>query len=71
MKIYVFSSFSEPSAKYYTFDPTGGNLPAVYAPWRNVTIGTMLRLSDPMAQAMHRDGYFCVSGREATPVKDL
>jgi hypothetical protein len=70
MKIYVFSSFSEPSVKYYTFDPTGGNLPAEYAPWRDVTIGTMLRLSDPMAQAMHRDGYFRVSGREATSDQD-
>jgi hypothetical protein len=70
MKIYVFSSFSEPSVNYYTFDPTGGNLPADYAPWRNVTMETMLRLSDPMARAMHRDGYFCVSGREATPHKD-
>jgi hypothetical protein len=67
MKIYVFSSFSEPSIKYYTCDPTGGNLPADYAPWRDVTIETTLRFSDPMARAMHRDGYFCVSGRDATP----
>jgi hypothetical protein len=67
MRIYAFSSFSEPSVKYYTFDPTGGNLPMDYAPWRDVTSETMLRFSDPMAQAMRRDGYFRVSGRDATP----
>jgi hypothetical protein len=64
MAIFIFSSAVEPSIKCYTCDSTGKNLPAPYAPWRNVSrIGTS-SLCDPVAKAMQRDGYFCVTRKD-------
>ena len=60
MQIYTFSSVIGPAVIYYTFDPTGDNLPYLLAPWRDISHETELLFSDQMAQVMQRDGYYRV-----------
>jgi hypothetical protein len=64
MQVYLFASERHVSASALTSDGTGGNLPADYAPWRPINGGNAMAIStvsDPIAAAIGRDGYFLLS----------
>jgi hypothetical protein len=66
MHVYIFASDSHPSVSAFTSDQTAGNLPIDYAPWRAVNAGNALLIAsetDPIAEAVKRDGYFLLSAR--------
>jgi hypothetical protein len=66
MHVYIFASDSHPSLSAFTSDQTAGNLPIDYAPWRAVNAGNALFIAsetDPIAEAVKRDGYFLLSGK--------
>jgi hypothetical protein len=62
MQIFVFTSVV---AKIigFTLDRTGKSLPAGFAPWRKLgcTETMATAVTDPVARAIRRDGYFLVS----------
>jgi hypothetical protein len=64
MKVYIFISDKESRVRGFTFDPTGRNLPAEYAPWKALNEGRMTSArskDDPVMVAVARDGFFLVS----------
>ena len=62
MKIYLFLSETEEDVRAFTSDPTGANLPPDYAPWRSSgTTMPLGNLTDPVCEAVTRDGFFLVS----------
>jgi hypothetical protein len=62
MLLYIFISIPEPRVRAITPDKSGENLPAAYAPWRPAEGGSVMRvISDAIAKAIDRDGYFLVS----------
>jgi hypothetical protein len=61
MHVYIFASDSQPGVSAFTSDPSAGNLPTGYAPWRAVNAGKAMfigSVTDPIAEAAKRDGYF-------------
>jgi hypothetical protein len=66
MNIYRFASSCYETVSAFTWDATGGNLPADYAPWRPLNGGRGLcldALAARVAELVNRDGYFLLSGR--------
>jgi hypothetical protein len=66
MLIYIFASDTRPRVSAFTADQTGGNLPADYAPWRSINGGKAVSvgsITDPVAVAVRRDGFFLLSGK--------
>jgi hypothetical protein len=65
MEVYIFISTTQASVRAFTSDMTGGNLPADLAPWRATNGGRPLAGgSDPVSQAVQRDGYFLVNAKD-------
>jgi hypothetical protein len=65
MPIYLFSS-----DRYYisafTSDPTGGNLPADYMPWRLINAGKAMPIENAataISASIAKKGFFLLSGR--------
>jgi hypothetical protein len=66
MPIYIFASETHVAISAFTSDPTGGNLPGIYAPWRSVNGGLTLPVdtqANPVVDAIRRDGFFLLSGK--------
>jgi hypothetical protein len=60
MRIYAFSSITEPMVRCYTVDPIGDNLASQFAPWRDLSIMSMPHYTEEVKEAISRDGYFCI-----------
>jgi hypothetical protein len=70
MKLTLFRSTKEPDVFGFTADPTGGNLPDEFSPWRKAAEGTAAQAyagdslddgiasSDPVIKAVERDGFY-------------
>ena len=67
MTIYIFTSQSIPALRGFTSDETGSNLPAPYAPWQVLEGASpaIVRENHPVADQVHRHGYFVISTRKA------
>jgi hypothetical protein len=63
MQIFVFTSVIA-KITGFTLDRTGRILPAKFAPWRKLgsTETMVTAVTDPVARAIRRDGYFLISG---------
>lgn len=68
MQIYMFASTAELDLRGYTADPRGTNLPANYGPWFDGCALDMAVDTDPIAKAVHKNGYLCVSPRNIWPL---
>lgn len=63
MQTYFFVSTTYPNVRAFTYDQTGGQLPAAYAPWQRTCNDTVVsHLGDPVIRAIERDGFFLVTG---------
>jgi hypothetical protein len=66
MQIYIFASETHTAVSALTCDPTGGNLPVDYAPWRPVNNGRALSTgsaSKSVIEDINRFGFFLLSGK--------
>lgn len=66
MQVYAFISEKEVRVSAFTSDPTGSNLPGVYAPWRPMNGGRGMYLasaSDPIAISIRSTGHYLIDAR--------
>jgi hypothetical protein len=73
MEIYIFASNTHPRVSAFTSDQTGGNLPASYAPWRQVNGGKAMSvgsITDSVTLAVRRDGFFLLSSKAQISGRD-
>jgi hypothetical protein len=65
MRIYLFTSITQPNVSAFTSDSTGENLPAAYAPWQPSGNGSAIPLGDSIDVVLgtvQRDGFCLMDG---------